>query len=50
MKKHLPHYKLCLSVGTRQDLATWEDFLCHYNGVTMFGAKHHMTTCWWASY
>ncbi len=40
MKKHLRHYKLCLSAGTRQDLG---GLLSHYNGVTMFGSKHPLT-------
>ncbi len=43
MKKRLPHYKLCLSAATRQDLVTWEGFLCQHNGVTMFGSKHPLT-------
>ncbi len=42
-KKRLPHYKLCLSAATHQDLVTWEGFLSHYNGVTMFGSKHPLT-------
>ncbi len=43
MKKRLPHYKPSLSAGTRQYLVTWEGFLSHYNGVTMFGSKHPLT-------
>ncbi len=39
MKKHLPHYKLRRLQGTRQDLVTWEGFLRHFNGVSMFGSK-----------
>ncbi len=35
MKKWLPHYKLRLSAGTRQDLVTWESFLLQCNGITM---------------
>ncbi len=43
MKKRLPHYKLRLSAATRQDLVTWEGFLSHYNGETMFRSKHPLT-------
>ncbi len=43
MKKRLPHYKLRLSAATRQDPVTWEGFLSHYNGVTLFGSKHPLT-------
>ncbi len=43
IKKRLPHYKLPLSAATCQDLVTWEGFHSHYNGITMFGAKHPLT-------
>ncbi len=43
MKKRLPPCKLQLSAATLPDLVTWEGFLSHYNGVTMFGSKHSLT-------
>ncbi len=44
MKKRLPHHRLRLSAGTKQDVSTWETFLQTYNGITMFGEGHLMTT------
>ncbi len=44
MKKRLPHYRLSLSAATKQDLHTWETFLQSYNGITIFGDGHMMTT------
>ncbi len=44
MKKRLPHYRIWLSAGTKQDLSTWETFLQSYNGITMFGDGYLTTT------
>ncbi len=44
MKKRLRHYRLLLSLGTKQDLSTLETFLQSYNGITMFGDGHMTTT------
>ncbi len=44
IQRRLPHYRLWLSAGTKQDLGTWENFLQTYNGITMFGDSRMMTT------
>ena len=44
MKKRMPHFRLKLSQGTKQDLNMWESFLRDYNGVTMFIPQEVMLT------
>ncbi len=43
LRKRLPWDMLRMSVGTLQDLATWEAFLHQYNGITMFGNNQTQT-------
>ncbi len=43
-EKRLPHYRLWLSTGTKQDLSKWETFLQSYNAITMFRDSLMTTT------
>ncbi len=43
MKRRLPHYRLWLSAGRKEELNTWENFLQTFNGITMFGDSRMMT-------
>jgi len=36
MKKRIPYFHLRLSSGARLDLIMWDQFLQHYNGITLF--------------
>ncbi len=36
MKRRIPHFKLKLTKGVKEDLETWEKFFVKYNAITMF--------------
>ncbi len=36
MKRRIPHFKLKLTKGVKEDLETWEKFFVKYNRITMF--------------